>query len=408
MSIGADSFGDPLDARGRHRRNGAGTWTPAVTAHPDHGRHELHDDNPFYPSVSGSLPRAERQTRPVKTDYGFLPIRGELPVPRPPVPRPLRRPAAPLPQPRVEEMTAETPVVVAPPKPVEDQASRRTKVKMTQPVRPPRREEEDDVRVYLAPEPDGLGTFDLGSVPASVTPPKTWKKAAWFATISSGGVVVALLFAGSLLVGSPAENQASNQSWPGYRGGQQATSENQKTTTPQATPAAKPSAGGGKNQASTGDHKPAPSAAPRDGGMMPPAAPVGGSGPATTGAPVPNAPQKPEPTPPARTTTSAPWYSFPIDSQAMGDNTEKFFNTVADDPNTASSVTTGKLRDQGPQALAQKYADVAYFQVKKISIDQNRGVTINTVEVTHKDGSRTLETRTLTFGDDAKIESDGR
>ncbi|MFD8497950.1 hypothetical protein [Amycolatopsis sp. NPDC059657] len=408
MSIGADSFGDPLDARGRHRRNGAGTWTPAVSAHPDHGRHELHDDNPFYPSVSGSLPRAERQTRPLKADYGFLPIRGELPVPRPPVPRPPRRPAAPLPQPRADEPTAETPVVAPPPEPVEDQASRRTKIKLTQPVRPPRREEEDDVRVYLAPAPDGLGTFDLGSVPASVTPPKTWKKAAWFATISSGGVVVALLFAGSLLVGSPTENQASNQGWPGYRGGQPSVSDEQKAPPSPTASATKPSGGGGKNQASTGDRKPVIAGAPRDGGMMPPAAPSGGGGPVTTGAPAPNSPQKPPVTPPARTTTSAPWYSFPIDSQSMGDNTEKFFNTVAEDPNTASSVTTGKLRDQGPQALAQKYADVAYFEVKKISIDQNRGVTVNTVEVTHKDGSKTLETRTLTFGDDAKIESDGR
>jgi hypothetical protein len=91
----------------------------------------------------------------------------------------------------------------------------------------------------------------------------------------------------------------------------------------------------------------------------------------------------------------------------MGDNTEKFFNTVAEDPNAAATVTTGKLRDEGPQALARRYADVAYFEVKDIYIDQNRRITVNTVEVTHDDGTKTIEQRTLTFGDDAKISSDG-
>jgi hypothetical protein len=58
----------------------------------------------------------------------------------------------------------------------------------------------------------------------------------------------------------------------------------------------------------------------------------------------------------------------------MGDNSEKFFNTVTTDPATASSVTTGELHDQGPQALAERYSGIAYFEVKKITIDQQRAV----------------------------------
>src|SRR5699024_6243537 len=59
------------------------------------------------------------------------------------------------------------------------------------------------------PAPSGLEVFDLGSVPASVTPPRTWRRAAWFATVSSGSVV-GLLFAGAFLLGhQPEQDQTS-------------------------------------------------------------------------------------------------------------------------------------------------------------------------------------------------------
>src|ERR1043165_8076446 len=62
----------------------------------------------------------------------------------------------------------------------------------------------------LAPPPTaaettvpGLHKFDLGSIPASVTPPRTWRKAAWFAVGASLAVVFGLAFAAAALVGSP-------------------------------------------------------------------------------------------------------------------------------------------------------------------------------------------------------------
>ncbi|MFD2397315.1 hypothetical protein ACFSVJ_11840 [Prauserella oleivorans] len=69
----------------------------------------------------------------------------------------------------------------------------------------------------MAPPPDGLGKFDLGSVPASVTPPSTWRKAAWFASLSSGGVVVALLVAGTALV-TPDDDRRAIEGWPDRNG----------------------------------------------------------------------------------------------------------------------------------------------------------------------------------------------
>ncbi|MEC3982015.1 hypothetical protein [Amycolatopsis sp. H20-H5] len=300
--------------------------------------------------------------------------------------------------------------------------ARRTKVTFTRPVvRPVVPEEDEDVRVYVAAPIDGLGTFDLGSVPASVTPPKSWRKAAWFATGSSAAVVVGLLFAGSLLVGKPVNEQSSQGGWPGYRGGSPLMSEEQQVGQPTSPnggsggkPSKDPKAANGpvvddrspsrETTPATTDDTAAPSTAPSTGATSGKPSTGKSSTPASS-----EPPQKPPISAAQRTNPNpSPWYSFPPDAQTMGNNSEKFLNTVTTDPAAASSVTTGDLHNQGPQALRQRYSDVAYFEVKKIVIDQQRGVTVNTVEVTHQDGTKTLEQKTLSFGDDDKIESDGQ
>ncbi|MCR6490301.1 hypothetical protein M8542_46595 [Amycolatopsis sp. OK19-0408] len=294
-----------------------------------------------------------------------------------------------------------------------DQAARRTRVSLDAPrAGGPAEPDDDDVRIYAAPPIDGLGGFTIGSVPASVTPPKTWRKAAWFATGASGAVVVGMLFAGSYLVGKPPADQAVQGAWPGYQGaptvvdptgdrlppsghGGSAVGPESSATRPEN--AAGTTSGGG--------------AGPVDGTTTVPGDDSTGRPSSTSGTDTASGvPQKPPVTPAERENPVKPpwWYSFPPDAQTMGDNSEKFFNTVTTDPAAASSVTTGDLHDQGPHALAERYAGIAYFEVRKVSIDQQRGVTVNTVEVTHTDGSKTIEERTLTFGDGDKIAADGQ
>src|SRR5689334_5143052 len=60
----------------------------------------------------------------------------------------------------------------------------------------PRRRQIDPLQ-----DTDGLRKFNIGLVPASVTPPRTWKRAAWFAVISSVLVLVGLSVAAAKLVG---------------------------------------------------------------------------------------------------------------------------------------------------------------------------------------------------------------
>ncbi|RSN08260.1 hypothetical protein DMC63_34300 [Streptomyces sp. WAC 05977] len=296
--------------------------------------------------------------------------------------------------------------------------AQRTKVTLTAPA--PRRPEPvevddtDDVRVYLAPPVDGLSTFDLGTVPASVTPPKTWRKAAWFAAAASALVVVGLLFAGSYLVGKPLPEQQSQGGWPGYRGGSPLTQDGvagHPATPPQGGAAGNPSES--ETESTTGDDRSSVnSGTPSDSETAgtDSSRPGSSSGPVTSGRPAPSSsdrPQKPPVVPANRTTTPGPWYASQPDAEAMGDNTEIFLNSVTTNPQEASSVTSGGLREEGAEGLRDRYRDVAYFEVKKVSIDQRRGVTVNTVEVTHKDGTKTMEQRTFTFGDDDKIVDDG-
>lgn len=381
MSSGTEHLGTAHP--GRHRRGGADGWTPPVVPRSSSHRHRG-DDRPLDPPMSGSLPLPQPRER----QLAFPAAHGSLP---------LGEDSAEITADLHEPVEAETP-------------PQRTRVSLAAPNSRRPEPEDDDVRVYAAPPLDGLGGFDIGSVPASVTPPKTWRKAAWFATGASGAVVVGLLFAGTFLVGKPATDAAVQGAWPGYQGGAPAISDDQAVP-----PGQRGGAGAGPHtpkrpDRAVGETAPGTGAATRDDATeQAPSDPA--SGPATTGAPAPSGPpQKPPVTPAGRETpVSAPWwYSFPPNAQTMGDNSEKFFNTVTTDPNEASSVTTGQLHDQGAQALAERYAGIAYFEVKKISIDQQRGVTVNTVEVTHTDGTKTMETRTLTFGDGDKIAGDGQ
>ncbi|HEY3468137.1 MAG TPA: hypothetical protein VGL47_23625 [Amycolatopsis sp.] len=371
---------------GRHRLGGAESWTPPLPPHRPVRRHAV-GAPPVDPPVSGLLP---------------------LPQPSLPQPRD-RRPAPPL----FPSAHGSLPLDEAETAPVTEsraeQAARRTRVSLATPEPRPVEPDDDDVRIYAAPPIDGLGGFTIGSVPASVTPPKTWRKAAWFATGASGAVVVGLLCAGSFLVGKPPMDQAVQGAWPGYQGAPTVIDPTDELSQPSEGGSAPGPESASRPENAAGTATPGGGAGPVDSSV--PAPTDSTATPSTTGASTPSGPPRKPPVTPAQRETGAKapwWYSFPPDAQTMGDNSEKFFNTVTTDPATASSVTTGELHDQGPQALAERYSGIAYFEVKKITIDQQRGVTVNTVEITHTDGTKTMEERTLTFGDGDKITSDGR
>ncbi len=287
------------------------------------------------------------------------------------------------------------------------------------------------------PPPDGLGTFDLGSVPASVTPPRTWRRAAWFAALSSTGVIVALLVAGTAFVGRTDEQPRAVEVWP-ERGGRLAVAPEQGqpgepgdsagTTAPPATPAGKDAQGAGTAAEGDSTDRPAGFGAPaREGESGTGLSDAAASGPDGSGdepggvaadgdhgevagepaeAQMADGPRKPPVTPAATSTEDEENVGLlrtGHDAETLAQRSQDFFDTVTEDPEAAHALTTGELAEQGPEGLARRYAGVAYFEVRHVHIDTAEGVTVTTLRITRPDGSTTEATRELTFAADDRI-----
>ncbi|GAA1947209.1 hypothetical protein [Amycolatopsis minnesotensis] len=414
MNGGAHSTDHPPSHAGRHRRGGTGTWTPAVPPPQQVPRRHRRAAPEFAdPPASGSLPLIsqimEEGTSRGSTS-GFLSSTGSLPVPRTASPEPAPTPEpAPLPPPgQADEPTGTANPLVAPGPPA------RTRVTLTPPKR--RRDDDDEARVYALPPADGLGTFDLGSVPASVTPPRTWRKAAWFAAVSSGGVVVSLLFAGSYLMGKPEDSRAM-PNWPGMQG--QPTLDGETFSGPASdTP---PTTRGETSQRETSDTTLADSLTTRPNDQPGPTEGFS-TEPTTTGTsggtfvpPAPPAtppkPKKPGPSDPTWSQDEPMYVTPPVnDPGTLKSISQKYLDEVTENPGKAHGLTTGGLKDEGASGLKKKYADVAYFEVEHVQVHQydGKGVTVCTVKTVHSDGTETTEQKKLTFDDGAKISDDGK
>ncbi|MPY82377.1 MAG: hypothetical protein GEV00_03465 [Actinophytocola sp.] len=442
----SDTISDPgIHRPGRHRRGaGASTWTPTVASQRTGSRHrsaiDTADTAPLIAiraaaaAAYGHAPRPRARARaatpteprPTKTATtttmsGVLPLAD---LERDPeawnaaygaIIRDAERATSdPAPAPEPEPLPDDTPIgedgpIVEPERP-SDNVLRRTKVTLT-PTELPRSEP----WVYYAPPKDGLSTFDLGTVPASVTPPRSWKKAAWFATVSSGGVVVALLVAASYVVGQqPPTDQVASDNWTGLRG------ENpplynygfDRTTQQAPAPSAAPSSSSQQNIiADRAAVLPSHTSVPTTMAPQPTPAPSAAS-PTMTTSPYASSPtttqepQKPPPSPAPRETRTDYFYRFPPDAETMGDRSEIFLNQITENPEKAHEQTGGELYAEGAESIAARYSDIAYFEIKHIYIDQRRRITINTVVAVYKDGTRERQQRTLQFEQGDKITDD--
>ena len=259
---------------------------------------------------------------------------------------------------------------------------------------------------YAWPEtpPTGLRKFNLGTIPASVTPPGTWRKAAWFAVGCAVFVVLALGFAAFRLVGSPRRIQVID-ALPGQptqqllitdlptdnaEDGSTSTSTRPTSTTTAHT------------TTRTGGTKPATTRSVRAAGSSP-GEPLGTP---DLGRPVRPVPVTPT-TPPARSTVE-PLPTPPTDPEQMGDRTELYYAQVCDDPAAAYDLTTGPMRAEGQEGIETRYSNIDHIEVEEITIDPNWSYTRSTLKVVRKDGSTVTIKRELTFspGPNPKISGD--
>jgi hypothetical protein len=263
--------------------------------------------------------------------------------------------------------------------------------------------------VYAVPDtpPSGLRKFDLGTVPASVTPPRSWRKAALFAVGTSAAVVLGLTVAAVEFMGDPSDVPTID-ALPDYPNGpltleklpiQETTSLPGKPHGPTGGPtSARPDTVRHSNvppdTGTTDRGTPTPTggrpAAPGTGGDTTDGKPAAGTAAAPTRTTVGQAPV---------TTT---------DPQEMGDKTEAYFHAVTEDPATANAMTSGGLAREGETGIESRYAGVERIEVQEMTIDRSQAVTTSTVKVVHEDGTETIEQRQLTFtwGSDSKITDD--
>ncbi|MFC0544479.1 hypothetical protein [Kutzneria chonburiensis] len=226
-----------------------------------------------------------------------------------------------------------------------------------------------DIDPLLDTDPVGLRKFDIGTVPASVTPPRTWRRAAWFSVGSSVAALAALLIVGALFVG-PSRMRTQIESFPGYP---------QQVPLPTTTEAARQLPPG------------APSAVAKTDAVRARSTGDGSSSAGTSGGGTPTHTAKP-------TITTVTGAGNPVvDPGKVAQQTQHFFAAVASNVGEAYQLTSGALKANGEAALQQRYQDVASVQVQGITIDPGKGITINTVLVTRKDGTTTTEQHVLAF-----------
>jgi hypothetical protein len=233
----------------------------------------------------------------------------------------------------------------------------------------PRRHQIDPLQ-----DTDGLRKFNIGLVPASVTPPRTWKRAAWFAVISSVLVLVGLSVAAAKLVGGGGEVETVGL--PGYPSDVPFISGLPTSPPSPSVTGTRPSAantGRGAAVPGTGSNAPGTSVA----GSAPGTTPPGTAPPVITTVPVSQAPV--------------------VDGGKIAQRTASFYQEMATNADTALALTTDTVRSNAGALLEGRLADISLIEVKEIAVDPSKGLTVSLLQVTKKDGSVTTEKRELSF-----------
>ncbi|SHG52132.1 hypothetical protein [Streptoalloteichus hindustanus] len=258
------------------------------------------------------------------------------------------------------------------------------------------------------PEPTGLRSFDLGSVPASVTPPRSWRRAAWLSGAVGGGVAVALLVLGSVLAGPGRVNRI--EGLPGYPSEFRFPESRAGTPTPRAGhrprgPApARPDPAPSEPEARPGDGavvlvaSPAPSTTGSTSASPDEVVPPAGRG-LPTASPTTRTPEPPRGTrPPKATTTPSP--TAPIaDPDKLRRATVQFYDGIGGGVDGIAHLLADDLRRDGAAVLAQQFGDVVGTRLDEMVIDPARGVTVSVLRVERRDGTVRVERRELRFVD---------
>ncbi|RJQ79292.1 hypothetical protein D5S17_11275 [Pseudonocardiaceae bacterium YIM PH 21723] len=216
--------------------------------------------------------------------------------------------------------------------------------------------------------------FDLGWVPASITPPPTWRHATWFTVSASVAVLVGLATAAAVLVGPTSHTEYD------------------------ATKGRIPD-GGPLVPLGASDHVNTP--AGPSGPVRPTttttsaALALSGHAVRTTPRP-PTANAQPE-APPPRVTTLPPRGTPIGPAGSLISAATTFLNSLAGNLGSAFELADGTLRTLGITAFSQRYAGITSVRITDMVVDAGRGVVTAALQVTTADGRTGTQQRELTF-----------
>jgi hypothetical protein len=218
----------------------------------------------------------------------------------------------------------------------------------------------------------GLRMFDLGTIPASVTPPRTWRRAAWFTIVASAAALLGLLAVGAMLVG-PMRATDRFDAMPIF---------------PSGAPLA--AIGGSR------------SARPVGASVRPTTSSVVNLGDTTRLIPRHHAGRPTTPTAPVVATLPVAVATVPvgepvIDPTRLIKQTQTFFAEVTSNAQAAADLTDRTVRDDALALIHRKYGDISTIQIQSITLDPTDGVTVSLLRVVAKDGTTTTERTTLRF-----------
>jgi hypothetical protein len=220
----------------------------------------------------------------------------------------------------------------------------------------------------------GLRMFDLGAIPASVTPPRTSRRAAWFTIVASAAALLGLLAVGTMLVG-PMRTSDRFDAMPDFPSGAPLAAIGGSASVRPVSASLRPATstvvvGGDTVRLTPRRH----AGRPTTGGG--PTAPVVATLPAAV---------------------TVPGGEPVIDPTKLLKQTRTFFAQVTSNAQAAADLTDRTVRDDAAALIRQKYGDVSTIQIQSITLDPSDGLTVSLLRVVNKDGTTSTERTTLHF-----------
>lgn len=246
-------------------------------------------------------------------------------------------------------------------------------------------------------DPDAFGELDLAATPVSVTPPRSWRRAAWFAVGASCVVLTVLVFAAARLAG-PESPFDRLDAFPGPPTGGLLTAQPPGPAVP--TGAGDPTVAGehsdtvagAATRTGTGD---APGQQNQPEGDGPGSGPAGSTGPG--GAPVTSQVRTGEPTANPTVSLLPTIGSPPVTPEDMIDATRLFYESLPKDVDTAWGMVGPRVKVQGYETFRQQWADVTTVDLLRVVVNANDSSVLATVRTVTTEGAEHVDNFLLVF-----------